>query len=828
MRGTTAARGSRSPSAALISLAVAAACSGCPTLVPASDQIRFSCVEPDDCVIGQVCFERYCYDRDQLPIADAANPRDGAGVDRLADAAHEAGADAAVDAARDAGLDAASDAAIDAAIDAAVDAAGPDGPASDAPTADVADAAAADAPGHDASVQDGAAGDAGGCRADWWNCDWLERVRLSFDNSQQGRLQNFPVMVRINASRVDYAQLQADGDDVRFVDADNATLLDHEVEKWADNSEGIYWVRVPQIDALSTSDHIWLYYGNPATSSAAHTAGVWDGDFRAVWHLNGNAISSVAGPPTGVFSGGWAAGVAGNGKNFNGSSESVRFNQSPSVLGSLSALTVSAWIKPTALFTSYAGILSTRNGTEADYANGNWVFYLNRDKVGFESASVAWPPGNGERLDTPLAGHLVALTLDPATSRARWYVDGREVYNLSHTIPVYADQDNVVIGARYYSGGLTDWFRGVIDETRVSAVPRTADWLRAEYLAATDAFIQWHRTDWWDTAYGRRLPIRFTHFQQQENLIGFPILVGLTGGSLTWSAVNSDGSDLRFVDADGTELAYETETWHHGSSAAIWVNVPQINAYNSTDHIWLYYGNGSAPPADHGTATWNGDFIGVYHLNGNATNSAAGMRDGITGNLENVAGAVGNGLAFDKIAGDVVVIADSGSLDALTRQLSITVWLQPDQPNANWQAAVSREHGTAAEDVFWLGLHDSQILWRTRLDNLHVDAVSSRLPIAGSWTQLAGLYNGQRLLIAVDGAVDLAAAVDSFGAQPNGNKAVSIGANSNDDGVSWQDNFDGVIDEVRVSRVMRSLAWIEAENRCQTGRLISLGGEQTR
>jgi hypothetical protein len=814
---------------------IALAAAGCPIVSPASEQIRFTCVETDDCAQGQVCFEKQCYDPGQVPVADAATPLDGAGRDRLADAASEAGPDAAADAARDAAHDAGADAArdasqdgaSDAATDAAVDAATLDGPARDAPALDAGDAAVVDAPGSDAAGQDRAAGDAGGCPADWWNCGWTDRVKLTFDNSQQGTLQNFPVMVRLNARRVDYARLQPDGEDVRFVDADGRTLLDHEVEKWVDNSEGIYWVRVPQIDASSTSDHIWLYYGNAATHTAEHAAGVWDSNFRAVWHLNSLAASSVAGPPAGSVTGGWAAaGLVGAGKNFNGSSDNILFSQAPSVLGSLTSLTVSAWIKPTALFAGFAGIVSTRNQSENDFSDGNWVCYLDRDQVGFEANSVAFPPNNGGPLDTLLDWHLVTVVLQQQSGRVRWYIDGRQVYNQAATIPTYADQDNVVIGARYYFGGLTDYFKGVIDEVRVSAAPRAADWLRAEYLTATDAFIQWPETAWWDAAYQHRLRVDFHSQRLVENLVDFPVLVELNAGALTWGDVKSSGADLRFVDPEGTALPYQITGWSHGARAAIWVKVPQINAYNSTDHIWMYYGNAAATAPANAAATWNSNFLGVYHLDGDALNATAGMHDGAASNVTVASGIVGTGYDFERQVGDAVVIADSGNLDDMAAQFSITAWVRPRQPTLDWQAFVSRENGASTDDLFWLGIHGSGLLWRNWLGTAAVDVTWPGPLVSGTWLHVAGAYNGRRLLLLVNGALVSETAAD--GVQPNGNQEVAIGANSNDNGATWDDNLDGIVDEVRFSKTMRSLAWIDAERRSvASGNLVGLGSEQS-
>jgi len=63
--------------------------------------------------------------------------------------------------------------------------------------------------------------------------------------------------------------------------------------------------------------------------------------------------------------------------------------------------------------------------------------------------------------------------------------------------------------------------------------------------------------------------------------------------------MNSDFSDLRFYDEDGSKLSYWIETYTASSSATVWLRVPSIPA-SSTKTIYLYYGNPSAMPESDG------------------------------------------------------------------------------------------------------------------------------------------------------------------------------------------------------------------------------------
>src|SRR3990172_6933031 len=79
----------------------------------------------------------------------------------------------------------------------------------------------------------------------WWNTSWSHRRKLAFDNTGQGEnLMGFQVLVVLNGGRIDYNKTRNDGFDLRFVDANDTTLLDHEIEKWDESGNSYVWVRI--------------------------------------------------------------------------------------------------------------------------------------------------------------------------------------------------------------------------------------------------------------------------------------------------------------------------------------------------------------------------------------------------------------------------------------------------------------------------------------------------------------------------------------------------------------------------------------------------------
>ena len=122
------------------------------------------------------------------------------------------------------------------------------------------------------------------------------RKAITIDRTRVGasclaNLTNFPVLIRIqndkdlkttaNGGRV----TSSNGYDIIFRGTD-LNQLDHEIEKY-DGASGtlVAWVRIPSL-SVSTDTVIYMDYGNSLiTSPTANPNGVWDTNYKGVWHL---------------------------------------------------------------------------------------------------------------------------------------------------------------------------------------------------------------------------------------------------------------------------------------------------------------------------------------------------------------------------------------------------------------------------------------------------------------------------------------------------------------------------------------------------------------
>jgi len=335
----------------------------------------------------------------------------------------------------------------------------------------------------------------------WWNYTWKRRRKLSFDNSgQPSSLSSFPVLVKLDATRVDYARTQNLGEDIRFVDADDRTLLDHEIERWDEAGTSYVWVRVPQVNGASSSDSIYMYYDNAAALDGQNVAGVWDGDFKMVHHLEetagqhqdstsfNNDSYAVDVTPQGS-----AAGQINGADGFAAASTDNVYVADAATLdvGPAESVTIEAWIQTT----KWDGMVVSKENQPGEGELQLWVDGAGRASFWVKSAGGAAANANSATVVSDNVWHHLVGRWDRATSTAEVFVDGVSVASATNALvgDVSTSTDLAIgeegDGPPPLAGGFS--FGGTMDEIRFSkaATPRANDWIRAQYLSMSDQFV---------------------------------------------------------------------------------------------------------------------------------------------------------------------------------------------------------------------------------------------------------------------------------------------------------------------------------------------------
>ena len=275
----------------------------------------------------------------------------------------------------------------------------------------------------------------------------------------------------------------ANGYDLRpYSDAALASALTFEIVPGTYSaSTGTFemWVLVP---SLSDGYTVYLGYGDSSLSSDASSTSTWNSNFKAVYHLgDGTTLSmsdSTANALTLTNNGTTPAGTGkiDGGASLNGSSQYLSHASASAYLPT-TGMTLSAWINPSSWSADYTAVASKQD-SGSPYAS-----YDFRRQPGTNKMEISITISGGEV--------KAASTSDVSTSTWQ-HVAG--VYDGSNVIIYYNGASQASTGA---SGNIDTStaafqigenpsfsgrkFTGVLDEIRLSATGRSANWITTEY-----------------------------------------------------------------------------------------------------------------------------------------------------------------------------------------------------------------------------------------------------------------------------------------------------------------------------------------------------------
>ena len=308
----------------------------------------------------------------------------------------------------------------------------------------------------------------------WWQDDWHYRKQIAVDTTPQGAsinqaLGRTALLVRLHTGNFTFDGVKEDGSDLRFVAADDKTVLNHQIESFdALMGMALIWVDVPNVEGGQRQD-IWMYYGNQKAPATGNGQLTFDPNYTALYHFEGatgtpakdtTAYGNTAQSATGAA----IEGVLGRALQFSG--QPLLLPASPSLQHSAgSAFTFSAWLR-------------------LDQANGEQLILVRRE--GANSLLVGVNQGvpfveiDGQRAVAtqplnPGQWQHVALTAEGA--KVTLYINGREGAALAQAMPAF--NSVMAIGADLHEGPFQP-FVGAIDELRLSKVARPAPLLLAD------------------------------------------------------------------------------------------------------------------------------------------------------------------------------------------------------------------------------------------------------------------------------------------------------------------------------------------------------------
>ncbi|MCI0401405.1 MAG: DUF2341 domain-containing protein [Gammaproteobacteria bacterium] len=322
---------------------------------------------------------------------------------------------------------------------------------------------------------------------------------------------------------------------------------------------------------------------------------------------------------------------------------------------------------------------------------------------------------------------------------------------------------------------------------------------------------------WYDSAWAYRKGISIDKNKVTATLSSFPVLINLGSDADLAADAQVDFDDILFTASDGTtKLSHEIEKYNEATGElVVWVKVPSLSSTVDTV-LYLYYGNATVASQQDPANVWDANYQAVWHLKEDPSGSAPQMKDSTSPPQHGT--SQGTMTASDQVAGKI-----GGSLDLDGTDDRVSVGMIVGNSTAFTASAWFRTSATAIAKIWAEGNSTTT----TPVTNVQVNEPAAgdvRFSVRddasadgtvtfsggsynnGSWHHVVGVQrakNDRELFI--DG-VSKGTSTVSLGTVTlnTGN----IGANER---TTLSNYLSGLVDEVRVSNIARSAAWVATE-----------------
>jgi len=323
------------------------------------------------------------------------------------------------------------------------------------------------------------------------------------------------------------------------------------------------------------------------------------------------------------------------------------------------------------------------------------------------------------------------------------------------------------------------------------------------------------------------LPCLPDHPFVDDDVSNFPLAVRPNATATT--TAQQDGDDFFFVEeADCVKLDYEIDdedTDFHTGEPLMWVRVPTVSS--STDTVvMMYYGNAGASEQGAATSTWDDNYLMVLHLEGvataSSTDSTFNNNDAHPSNLDTedqIPGILDGSYQFDGV--DESMIIEDDSLDGLTG-FTLSTWI----------------HGSSTQNRIFIEKHsnvyelqvqtDDDVRYTLRdTENEQSQIVFTNADVASEPTYITMTWDATTLL-AFSNGIDSGSTDTAASTTMRDNNTDVLIACDGSGGDCGSEFYDGIIDEVRISDIARTLEWTRLEyyNQSNLFSVPSFGAEE--
>jgi len=308
-----------------------------------------------------------------------------------------------------------------------------------------------------------------GYQIPWFDLNWQQRLPLTINALQVPSIQaNFPLLINDTYTEL-IGEVEAE---LRFTGEDQVQL-EYEIQEF-DSLTGLLtaWVKKPFVE---DDDIIYIYFDNSDAVDEQNPPGVWDSNYKAVYHMEDDSDSTINAQDFTDSAGPNSTAKIGKGGVFIGNINRSR-TRNPFVGFPTTEITIEFWVK-------------TSNDDETIYTY--IIPSVQRDEIGWDNQDNGFISFHGGAGQTTLIlsdnnFHHIVVTWESSTGNILVYDDGV----LADTIlaidqgETLRDNGQLKLAQSQTINGSpsgVNAFDGTIDEYRISDTVRSADYVETSF-----------------------------------------------------------------------------------------------------------------------------------------------------------------------------------------------------------------------------------------------------------------------------------------------------------------------------------------------------------
>jgi len=289
-----------------------------------------------------------------------------------------------------------------------------------------------------------------------------------------------------------------------------------------------------------------------------------------------------------------------------------------------------------------------------------------------------------------------------------------------------------------------------------------------------------------------------------------------------------------------TQLPVEVERFDHwNKSYVLWTKVPTITTSGTPyNKLYLYYDvdkdDNTSYIGDTGSAVgrsvWDDDYLAVYHLETGSNPTGAGEvldstanaehNTGVNGTPNLITAKAGRGLNFDPGSSEYLNMNSLTSLNGISRFTFSCVVKSDEMPFTAHRGIFARGSTNQRTPWIWGSDTTSNVTCYFEMDDASVKSQSVTGLLVDTWHSIDFVWDNSYLTRFLDGVYQ------------GSSNATTGNTMANDDGGRYigylptYDYWDGPMDEIRISKIDRSDAYLKAQHYTIWDELITYGNEQ--